>query len=151
MFDELKPCPFCGGKAHLFVSEGVRVLCPKCGATTKILVDGITAHRVEGNAVKAVIEAWNKRVEVGGCVGEACELKKPTNADHIRSMSDEELAAEFMIFRPSDKCFDVDDKNRNYISLNNRYFVYSQDCFKENLHWLKQSWQRGNEMEQMRT
>ena len=61
-----------------------------------------------------------------------------TNGDHIRNMTDEELAVEFMIFRPSDKCFDVDDKNRNYISLNNQYFYHSQDCLKENLHWLNQ-------------
>lgn len=52
---ELKPCPFCGG---LFVSNGVRVLCPKCGATTRILVD---SERVETNAVGDVIKAWNKR------------------------------------------------------------------------------------------
>lgn len=38
-----------------------------------------------------------------------------TNGDHIRNMTDEELAVEFMIFRPSDKCFDVDDKNRHSI------------------------------------
>ena len=55
---ELKSCPFCGGKARLFVSNGVRVLCPKCGATTRILVDG---ERVETNAVENVIKAWNRR------------------------------------------------------------------------------------------
>lgn len=55
---ELKPCPFCEGKARLFVSNGVRVLCPKCGATTRILVDG---ERVETNAVENVIKSWNRR------------------------------------------------------------------------------------------
>ncbi len=63
MFDELKPCPFCGGEAYLFVSNGVRVICPKCGATTKILVDGMCANKVTGNATKAVIEAWNRRTK----------------------------------------------------------------------------------------
>ena len=55
---ELKPCPFCEGKARLFVSNGVRALCPKCGATTRILVDG---ERVETNAVENVIKSWNRR------------------------------------------------------------------------------------------
>lgn len=55
---ELKPCPFCGGKARLFVSNGVRVICHKCGATTRILVD---SERVETNAVENVIKSWNRR------------------------------------------------------------------------------------------
>ena len=54
---ELKPRPFCGG---LFVSNGVRVLCPKCGATTRILVD---SERVGTSAVEDVIEAWNRRAD----------------------------------------------------------------------------------------
>lgn len=61
MFDELKPCPFCGGEAHLFVDSGVRVICPKCGATTKRLADSMSGNRVAGNATRAVVEAWNRR------------------------------------------------------------------------------------------
>ena len=60
--DELKPCPFCGGKAYLFVQDGVRVICVKCNATTKCLVDSMSSNGVAGNATKAVIEAWNRRV-----------------------------------------------------------------------------------------
>ena len=62
MFDELKPCPFCGNEARIFVKDGVRVLCPKCGASTQIIVDCMGANRVMGNATKAVIDAWNRRV-----------------------------------------------------------------------------------------
>ena len=54
---ELKPCPFCGGKARLFVSNGVRVLCTKCGATTWTATD---SERVGTSAVEDVIKAWNK-------------------------------------------------------------------------------------------
>lgn len=63
MFDELKSCPFCGSQAHLFVDNGIRVICPSCGAGTKILVDMMTTHGVSGNATKAVIEAWNRRAK----------------------------------------------------------------------------------------
>ena len=38
-----------------------------------------------------------------------------TNAEKLRAMSDEQLAAEFMIFRPSDACFE--DDNRDYYAL----------------------------------
>ena len=58
--DELKPCPFCGGKPRLFVSNGVRVLCPKCYAGTKILVDHMES---DSNATEMVVEAWNKRAD----------------------------------------------------------------------------------------
>lgn len=54
---ELKPCPFCGGKARLFVSNGVRVLCTKCGATTWTAAD---SERVGTSAVEDVIKAWNR-------------------------------------------------------------------------------------------
>lgn len=58
---EVKPCPFCGSKAVLFVDHGVRVSCPRCGASSKVLVDAMTTSGVAGCAVKAVIAAWNKR------------------------------------------------------------------------------------------
>lgn len=59
---ELKSCPFCGGEARLFVNDGVRVLCTKCRASSKILVD---SECYETRAVEKVIEAWNRRTEVG--------------------------------------------------------------------------------------
>lgn len=60
--DELKDCPFCGGKAYLFVNDGVRVLCGTCGASTNTLVDEWYGGEPNGSAVKAVIEKWNRRV-----------------------------------------------------------------------------------------
>lgn len=61
---ELLPCPFCGSKAHLFVQNGVRVICPKCDASSKILVDGRGPRGFTGNATKAVVRAWNTRTQV---------------------------------------------------------------------------------------
>ncbi len=61
--DELKSCPFCGGKATLFVSEdgGVCVLCLKCRAHSKTCVDSLS-YQKPTHAVKNVIDAWNQRV-----------------------------------------------------------------------------------------
>lgn len=59
---ELKPCPFCGGEARLFVNDGVRVLCTKCRASSKILVD---SECYKTSAVEKVIEAWNRRADNG--------------------------------------------------------------------------------------
>jgi len=58
---ELRPCPFCGGKAVLFANDSIRVLCPDCGASSKILSDAIYGFGVSGNATASVIEAWNRR------------------------------------------------------------------------------------------
>lgn len=58
--DDLKPCPFCGGKARLFVNGGVRVICSKCHVGTMILTDNM---EYESNAVETVIEKWNRRAD----------------------------------------------------------------------------------------
>ena len=60
----LLPCPFCGSEAHLFVQNGVRVICPKCDASSKILVDGRGPRGITGNATKAVVRAWNTRAPI---------------------------------------------------------------------------------------
>lgn len=59
---ELKPCPFCGEKANLYVDHGVKVLCFRCGASSKTLVDAITVNGVTGNAVKAVSKSIAEEV-----------------------------------------------------------------------------------------
>lgn len=56
---ELKLCPFCGGKARLFVNGGVRVICSKCYASTRIMSDEI---EYDSSAVETVVKAWNRRV-----------------------------------------------------------------------------------------
>lgn len=37
----LRPCPFCGGKAVLFVENGVQVMCVSCGVRTSSKTDRI--------------------------------------------------------------------------------------------------------------
>lgn len=59
--NELKPCPFCGGEAVVYVEDGVRVICKKCGVSTKILVDTYIQGMPTGGAIKTVINAWNRR------------------------------------------------------------------------------------------
>lgn len=59
---ELKPCPFCGGQAKLYVNSGVRVTCNNCNCQTPILRDGEYLKGVGDTAVSRVIKKWNRRV-----------------------------------------------------------------------------------------
>lgn len=59
-----------------------------------------------------------------------------TNFEKLKNMTQEQIAAEFMIFRPSDACFD--DENRNYYALDGSWHQYSQDCFRANVKWLNE-------------
>lgn len=71
--DELKPCPFCGEEAKLFVSDGgVCVMCTAgfskdCGCRTDWYRDGSSFglgswRESRKTAVDHAIEAWNRRV-----------------------------------------------------------------------------------------
>lgn len=51
---ELKHCPFCGGRARLFVNGGVRVVCTRCYVSTMVLKDEL---EYGSNAVESSIEA----------------------------------------------------------------------------------------------
>ena len=59
-----------------------------------------------------------------------------TNFEKLKNMTPEQIAAEFMIFRPSDACFY--DENRNYYALDGSWHRYSQDCFQANVKWLNE-------------
>lgn len=60
---KLKPCPFCGGDARLWVwSEGggVCVRCTKCYCQTSTKSDDAFLKYIEP-AVERVIKEWNRR------------------------------------------------------------------------------------------
>lgn len=57
---ELKPCPFCGGKARLiYVSQMSAVKCPKCGTLGKVVAD----YYEQGDGKGEAIEFWNRRAD----------------------------------------------------------------------------------------
>jgi Lar family restriction alleviation protein len=71
---ELKPCPFCGGKAFTEVVvvkamaiDYIRfmVLCPKCNIKQhRDILSSANFEKAE-KAKQEVIEAWNRRVKDG--------------------------------------------------------------------------------------
>ena len=55
--EELKPCPFCGGKAYVGIYEyATIVICDQCGAQTAEV--GISPYYA---AKDEAIKRWNKR------------------------------------------------------------------------------------------
>lgn len=59
---ELKPCPFCGGKAkYVYQMPYNAVKCTKCKVFGKTIVDSY--EQQDGKA--EAIEAWNRRTENG--------------------------------------------------------------------------------------
>jgi Lar family restriction alleviation protein len=60
---DLKPCPFCGGKAEMRTwcdkQPTFRIVCTQCGSMTRCVVDSDQ----NGYAVLRVLELWNTRTE----------------------------------------------------------------------------------------
>lgn len=58
----LKPCPFCGGKAVLFVNGGAKVICDNCRVQTDVYIDIRTSMCATGDsAIERAVNAWNRR------------------------------------------------------------------------------------------
>lgn len=55
---KLKPCPFCGGEAELYVENGVTARCKLCYCGTPFRTDFGYSKK---SAIETVIEAWNRR------------------------------------------------------------------------------------------
>lgn len=59
---ELKPCPFCGGKARLiYAYQASAVKCQKCKVWGKFFHD----HYEQGDSKADAIEFWNRRADNG--------------------------------------------------------------------------------------
>lgn len=56
---ELKPCPFCGGKAKLISRGGLHYV--ECYVNTCYIVPKTTWYKEKSEAIKA----WNRRAEDG--------------------------------------------------------------------------------------
>ena len=63
-----------------------------------------------------------------------------TNADRIRSMSNDEMAQEMIFFCPTDTFFKGTEtyEKPHYTGLDGRYYSTSEELVAANLEWLKQ-------------
>ena len=73
---ELKPCPFCGGKASYVYSEPYNaVKCRKCKTWGKTVVDRYEQQDGKAKAIKA----WNRRAANTPC--DLCRFNPPSSGD----------------------------------------------------------------------
>ena len=77
--NELKSCPFCGGKAEirfqpLYTGEGVRVRCTECSSSSRFVSFDCNYSYYHGEknvfiskdrAINDVIDMWNRRAGDG--------------------------------------------------------------------------------------
>ena len=63
MGDNLKPCPFCGAPARLWVDGVVYVTCTTCSIRTDGASDYNSINQCYKSAVERVIDAWNRRCD----------------------------------------------------------------------------------------
>ena len=75
--DELKPCPFCGGKVTLKTQKaqyglsGTIIKCEKCLVTLyspdvrAVTENNILVNKPIDNHIEKAIEAWNRRADNG--------------------------------------------------------------------------------------
>lgn len=61
---KLKPCPFCGNGATVYVNDGVQIVCtlPSCGARTPCLTDKEFEPK-ESRALELAVSIWNARAK----------------------------------------------------------------------------------------
>ena len=66
--DEVKPCPFCGGKEMSMSAFGISpdcfIMCESCGAFMEKEVpwNGMTPKQHDEECKRVLTEAWNRRV-----------------------------------------------------------------------------------------
>ena len=62
MSEELKPCPFCGGKVEIFQDDNEEycVLCVNCNSLHRYCYDTWAEFKTEAEA----ISSWNRRADI---------------------------------------------------------------------------------------
>lgn len=59
MFEELKPCPFCGGTAVVSAEhQGSQAWCKDCNVATPICISNSNE-----SSMKRAVKMWNRRVK----------------------------------------------------------------------------------------